>query len=64
MGVNREVAHQFMNHFHKPTDEKRIFAIMPPEHYQKWLDAEVEAMRFMVQFSAEQLRSVTPAPTN
>jgi putative SOS response-associated peptidase YedK len=53
-----------MNRFHKPTDEKRMVAILPSERYQDWLDANSDIMVFMVPFDSEQLRAVTPAPTD
>ena len=47
-----------MNKFHKPVDEKRMVAILPPERYQEWLGAESDIMGFMVPFDAELLRAV------
>jgi hypothetical protein len=46
-------AHPLMNHFHKPTDEKRMVAILPPARYQEWLGSESDIMDFMVPFEAE-----------
>jgi putative SOS response-associated peptidase YedK len=57
-------AHPLMNHFHKPTDEKRMVAILPPERYQEWLEAKTDIVGFMVPFDAEKLHAVAPAPTN
>jgi hypothetical protein len=57
-------AHPLMNPFHKPTDEKRMVAILPPQHYQAWLDAKTPVMEFMVPFDAEQLQAIAPTPTN
>jgi putative SOS response-associated peptidase YedK len=34
--------HGLMQLFHKPTDEKRMVVILPPEHYQDWLRATPE----------------------
>lgn len=31
--------HPLMNQFHKPTDEKRMIVILPPERYDDWLRA-------------------------
>ena len=56
-------AHPLMNHFHKPTDEKRMVAILPPERYQEWLSAESDLMEFMLPFDSELLRAVVPGPT-
>lgn len=50
--------HPLMNHFHKPADEKRMVAILPPPRYQEWLSAESDIMEFMVPFEAEKLRAV------
>jgi putative SOS response-associated peptidase YedK len=57
-------AHPLMNRFHKPTDEKRMVAILPPQHYQAWLDAKHSIMDFMVPFDAEQLQAIVPTPTH
>ena len=51
-------AHPLMNHFHKPTDEKRMVAILPPKRYQEWLMKETDIMDFMVPFDAALLRAV------
>ena len=56
-------AHPLMNRFHKTTDEKRMVAILPSQHYQAWLDAKNPVMDFMVPFDAEQLQAVVPTPT-
>jgi len=53
--------HPLMNHFHKPTDEKRMVAILPPERYQDWLDAGSDIKEFMVAFDAQQLRAMVPS---
>ncbi len=53
-------AHPLMNQFHKPTDEKRMVAILAPPHYQAWLDATNPVMDFIVPFDAEQLQAVVP----
>lgn len=54
--------HPLMNHFHKPTDEKRMVTTLPPARYQEWLQAKTDIMGFMVPFDAEQLRAATPTP--
>lgn len=56
--------HPLMNHFHKPTDEKRMVAILVAERYQEWLDSKNDIMAFMVPFDAQQLRAVVPEPMN
>lgn len=57
-------AHPLMNQFHNPTDEKRMVAILPPKHYQAWLDAKTPISDFMVPFDAEQLLAIAPTPAN
>jgi putative SOS response-associated peptidase YedK len=50
--------HPLMRMFHKPTDEKRIVVILPPDRYQDWLEAPVEhSMDFMRPYSAEALQA-------
>jgi putative SOS response-associated peptidase YedK len=56
--------HPLMNHFHKPTDEKRMVAILAVERYQEWLDAKSGIMAYMVPFDAQQLRAVVPESVN
>ena len=34
--------HALMKNFHKPTDEKRMVAIVPPDRYEDWLCAKPE----------------------
>lgn len=51
--------HPLMNHFHKPTDEKRTVVILPPDRYQDWLDATAEhSMEFMKWSPTENLHAV------
>ena len=57
-------AHPLMNRFHKPTDEKRMMAILPPQHYGAWMDARNPIIDFMVPFDAGQLQAIVPSPTN
>jgi putative SOS response-associated peptidase YedK len=54
-----------MENFHKPTDEKRMVVILPPERYQDWLEAPVErSMEFMLAYPAASLTtSVAQAGT-
>ena len=50
-----------MRLFHKPTDEKRMVAILPPNQYQDWLEAPVEhSMEFMRAYPADALQSALP----
>jgi len=52
--------HPLMRLFHKPTDEKRMVAILPSQRYQDWLEAPVEhSMEFMRPFPAESLQAIT-----
>ena len=53
-------AHPLMNQFHKPVDEKRMVAILPPERYQEWLGGKSDIMGFMMPFDAVLLRAVVP----
>ncbi|ABD72030.1 protein of unknown function DUF159 (plasmid) [Rhodoferax ferrireducens T118] len=51
--------HPLMSHFHKPTDEKRIIVILPPDRYQGWLTAPAaHSMKFMMPIGAGDLRAV------
>ena len=53
-------SHALMNHFHKPTDEKRMVVILPPDRYQDWLESATDARDFMQPYPAEQLKVVVP----
>lgn len=51
--------HPLMKRFHKPGDEKRSLAIIPPEEYEAWLccrNAE-EARSMLRLFPAEMMRA-------
>ena len=55
--------HPLMNLFHKPTDEKRMVVILPPERYRDWLVASPESsMAFMQPCSAHLLRATPATP--
>jgi putative SOS response-associated peptidase YedK len=46
--------HPLMKNFHKPTDEKRIVAILPEDRYDDWLRVTPdEAKAFACQYSAD-----------
>ena len=45
--------HPLMNQFHKPTDEKRMVAILPPDRYQDWIEGIGAIRDFMVPFSED-----------
>ena len=48
--------HPLMNQFHKPTDEKRMVVILPPERYQDWLEAPgAKATEFLQAYPADRL---------
>ena len=54
-------AHPLMNMFHKPTDEKRMIVVLPPERYHEWLVASPEiSMAFMQPCPADTLTSTIP----
>ena len=55
--------HALMNHFHKPTDEKRMVAILPPHSYRDWLDATAPILEFMQPYPAEAMQVIEP-PTS
>ena len=53
--------HPLMRLFHKPTDEKRMVVIVPPDRYQDWLEAPVEhSMEFMRPYPGEALQATVP----
>ncbi|MBK6323085.1 MAG: SOS response-associated peptidase [Burkholderiales bacterium] len=55
--------HALMEHFHKPTDEKRMVVILPPQRYQDWLEAPLEhGMGFMEQYPSELLSADPTLP--
>lgn len=50
--------HSLMNHFHKPTDEKRMVVILPEAAYDDWLAATPDRSgEFFIPFAAERLNS-------
>ena len=56
-------AHPLMQNFHKPTDEKRMVVVLPPERYQDWLMAKPEkSMDFMSAFTSSALQAAAAAP--
>jgi len=51
--------HGLMENFHKPTDEKRMVAILPQDSYDAWLRVTPDgSMDFMRQYPAELLQAV------
>ena len=53
--------HELMNHFHKPTDEKRMVVLLPKAQYQPWLEAGVDESRgFLNQYPPELLVAIAP----
>jgi putative SOS response-associated peptidase YedK len=49
-----------MNQFHKPTDEKRMVALLPEHRYQEWLEPDANVQSIMVPFPADELQAVVP----
>jgi len=54
--------HPLMNQFHKPSDEKRMVAILPPNRYQNWIEGSGAIEHFMVPLSADLLRARADEP--
>ncbi|MCX7894231.1 MAG: SOS response-associated peptidase, partial [Burkholderiales bacterium] len=53
--------HPLMKLFHKPTDEKRMVVILPPERFSDWLHAPAHQSRdFLQAFPAERLTATAP----
>jgi len=48
-------AHPLMKQFHKPTDEKRMVAILQARSYRDWIDGSGSIADFMQPFDANQL---------
>ena len=61
-------AHALMNTLHKPTEEKRMVVILPPEHHADWLLAgSHEAGNFLRSYPAENMQihtTTTSGPSN
>lgn len=54
--------HDVMQHFHKPTDEKRMVVILEEGDYDRWLDAPIDRMPdFLTRYPADGL-TAEPAP--
>ena len=54
--------HALMKHLHKPTDEKRMVVILPPDRYQDWLGLTSDINNFLVPYPAERLHATVPVP--
>lgn len=53
--------HPLMRLFHKPTDEKRMVIMLPPDRYQDWLEAPVStSITFMRLCPADALTATQP----
>lgn len=51
--------HPFMRQFHKPDEEKRMIVVLPPEHYQDWLNADaVQSQAFLKTHAPDDLTSM------
>jgi hypothetical protein len=53
-----------MNHFHKPTDEKRMVAILPAQSYRDWLDATAPILEFMLPYPADAMQVIEQPTSN
>ena len=50
-----------INHFHKPTDEKRMVVILPERDYQDWLEAQLNQVdEFLVPYPADAMVAMAP----
>lgn len=48
--------HDFMEHYHKPKDEKRMIVILHDDDYEKWLSADQdESIHYLRQFPADMM---------
>jgi putative SOS response-associated peptidase YedK len=56
--------HPLMNQFHKPTDEKRMVALLPEHRYQEWLEPDANVQSIMVPFPADELQAVVPSSSH
>ena len=55
--------HDLMCQFHKPTDEKRMVVILPPDSYDHWLRATPQqSMGFMWQYPADRMQAGVELP--
>lgn len=58
-------AHPLMRVFHKPTDEKRMVVVLPPDSYGQWLKAAPQqSMEFVRQYPAERLLAGAELPVH
>jgi putative SOS response-associated peptidase YedK len=56
-------AHPFMSQFHQPGEEKRMVVVLPPEHYDDWLQSGPEqALDFLRPCPADDLSLAPDAP--
>ncbi len=54
-------SHPLMNQFHKPTDEKRMIVILPPERYDDWLQSSAkDSEEFLRAWPAEWMVAQAP----
>jgi len=51
-----------MGRFHRPGDEKRSVVVLPPEQFQIWLNADVNAAMQMCAVPAGGTLTAEPAP--
>jgi len=54
--------HPVMGRFHRPGDEKRSVVVLPPEQFQAWLNADVNAAMKLCAVPADGTLTAEPAP--
>ncbi len=54
--------HPVMGRFHRPGDEKRSVVVLPPEQFQIWLNADVNAAMKLCAVPADGTFTAEPAP--
>ena len=54
--------HEVMQHFHKPTDEKRSIVVIEHLHYMHWLNSNHNNARELLKLANPQLLVCEPAP--
>ena len=54
--------HEIMQHFHKPTDEKRSIVVLDDDNYHNWLQADTKQAQSLLNLSANGFLTSEPAP--
>lgn len=58
-------AHPVFRQFHRPTDEKRMVALLRPQQYDDWLSAPLsEAMHYITEYDPDLLQTEPLVPAN